>query len=210
MTTPTLIQTSCIADEIRNRYSILAGKNTDRLASAAQIAATPNTISGCSIEGFEVKSLTREKSYHVSLAAHACTCPDHLAHGADGYVCKHRLACYILDKFEEREDTENRRIADLEQQENIYVGQQFRVRRPEYAPRSRYMLDNWTCEIVDLIKAECGEIAYLYAAVTTRDRNGQPVPAWEMASPGPGTVSLRCFRIDEFFHNKNFKIAAAL
>lgn len=206
MTTPTLIQSSCIADEIRNRFSILAAKNTDRLVNAAQIAATPETISGCSLEGFEVKSLTRSKSYHVSLAAHACTCPDHLAHGADGYVCKHRLACYILQTFEDREEAERLKPEPVV----LAKGAEFSVRRSEYAARNHSIPDSWSCEIVDLMKSECGEIAYLYAAVTTLDRNGRPLAAWDMATPGPGSVSLRCFRVDEFFNNKSFKVSQSL
>jgi hypothetical protein len=107
MTTPTLIQSLMIADEIRNEYPELARRVNGRLEAAVNMAAAGMVEDQVFYQTVRSES-NPAGSYRVNLAEHSCTCPDHGRNGAAGIVCKHRLAAYICQQLTEREEKARR------------------------------------------------------------------------------------------------------
>jgi hypothetical protein len=189
--TPTLTQSTEIAEAIKTRFAILAGKNVDRLASAAQIASTPGAITGDAANGYNVKSQNRDKVYHVSLAAHACTCPDHLAHAAEGAVCKHRLACYILQRFNEQPAAQAQ--PEEPKEPEFWPGQEWTMRRREFVHRDKSQPEAWHVEIKDITPHGAKKPTSIYVDLTSPD----------------GQFRQMCLDVAAFLNNPYYKAIPA-
>jgi hypothetical protein len=153
MTTPTLIQSLMIADEIRGQFPDLARRVNGRLEAAVNIAAA-GMVTGSELDGIQVQSESNPAGkYLVSLSKHSCTCPDHGRHGESGIVCKHRLAAYIQDVIDQREDAARKPAAAGP----FYIDQEIQLTRRSSCPKS-IVPDRFTAKIVNVFYSPDGSV----------------------------------------------------